>query len=978
MSHSEKPVVPKNSVDSSKNSLEDFMQYFLQELSQQEWTTELDKESIIKILLHNSRAEFIDFLNRHQNKVGATALAEAVHFHNEKMIDFCLENMNQKMLTTKDQYGNHAIYEASKSQGNIALLKALLKTNKMLPFLRSTKTLDDILFQSPLDVAIKYKNDDAIKVLAPLYNKHLPDSYEEIPGYGAPDIQQRTLDSHLKAAWKLIRAQEPEAYHIDAVEDIIGPGGNCQGWSFLKQIYEGQDKEEQFYEMIKFLSIWDETDGLDNFKDDKKFSLLKAVYETPRHFFEEVIGHLSLAQASTKQIKQKDLGIDQDKQLQIYSMLTSGSRRLDEHFLPTPQDSSSPEAVIQWLSTLANYPNTKCDISLKGKKFNHKVHISVEADGQLRLYDPNYADERVSKKTHSPEVIYQLLNHSSNIMGFKELKFESKLYNHSDINKEKLSAKQILNDFLSEAKKSKDFDINQNFGWSQEPLVIQCAKLGDVDGFRELINLGADVNITHKNYLTGEMNVLICAIEQDRYEMVSYLLSEHPELAYRQFSVSLGQIQNALTYAINENIMEAVRLLIDKGPDSLASEVITKGWYEGHNALTYALLRNNIEAVKMILEKQPESANHTITNRNNKGFTALTYAIKNNQADAIRFLLESNYNLAYDTIYVETDKGHNALTYAIKHKKSDAIRFLLESNPKLAYEIICTGNDKGHNALTYAIKTGNQEAIDIILEKSPELSMEIAHNPNSDFIQAEHNDYSDLILGDDNGFSGPDDFILDDANSLSGPDDLILDDNNGFSGPDDFILGDANSFSGAENYSIRGNRVDSNEHNGHANTLKQEEERKVEINSDAHLGHNALTYAILNNQYETVAKILEKTPELALKKVLVGGCGELNALEYAELSKTSKNIGLIELVRRSVEQENASRTLTEPFSHSKQQSQKRKTLTFGLKAAQPILDRQSSGNLDRQAPTIAASYSISNSNETKAQKIQEKKNNRKK
>lgn len=171
---------------------------------------------------------------------------------------------------------------------------------------------------------------------------------------------------------------------------------------------------------------------------------------------------------------------------------------------------------------------------------------------------------------------------------------------------------------------------------------------------------------------------LIYAIDKNLIEIVKILMD-------KEFSVNTSQYMfdsNPLSYAIFRERPEIVKLFVDNG-------YIDKYSLNKVDLMQAAIYRNNVEIAKQLMCDEA-------CDQDNKGRNAITYAVINNKPDIVKLLVENDYNKNYfmnkTALMCAAELGYTDIVeLLIPHEKGQ-----MHKNGKTAFNF---ADEKGHKKI---------------------------------------------------------------------------------------------------------------------------------------------------------------------------------------------------------------------------------------------------------------------------------------
>ncbi len=268
----------------------------------------------------------------------------------------------------------------------------------------------DYQFETPVDIALKYKKIDIIRILENKPDLSLEEA-KKIPGYGVKedvDYSQNMLNNklitflnqrskiELKEAQKHQKSKETkDQQEIETRELFVNKEGNCNGWAFLDQYYIGLDSEDEFYDILKCISRWDPVKQpepydvmLSDIKDispkiaTKYRTLGKLLSLTVNDLVWFQQAELLASQTTLKQherIKQWEAIKRRDEKIELKEIFSLKNPNFEE------------VGIKEMLEFARRWPNSWIDIGIRGKSDNkgHAISVYVTSTGKFKFYDSN-------------------------------------------------------------------------------------------------------------------------------------------------------------------------------------------------------------------------------------------------------------------------------------------------------------------------------------------------------------------------------------------------------------------------------------------------------------------------------------------------------------------------------------------------------------------------------------------------------------
>jgi ankyrin repeat protein len=170
-------------------------------------------------------------------------------------------------------------------------------------------------------------------------------------------------------------------------------------------------------------------------------------------------------------------------------------------------------------------------------------------------------------------------------------------------------------------------------------------------------------------------------------------------------------LQKALHKASAGGSAEAVRLLVERAPDSAAALVACDK--HGNTPLHTACQSGNVEAVKALAELGSSAT------ANNDGFSPFHLAVRSGHAEAVQLLFDRSPGSAA-SLAAKDERGWTLLHEAAISGHAASIQLLFDLAPAVAAASLQARASNGFRPLQFAAKAGHAEAIHALLEQAPD------------------------------------------------------------------------------------------------------------------------------------------------------------------------------------------------------------------------------------------------------------------
>jgi ankyrin repeat protein len=333
-----------------------------------------DGYSAFHLAVYQKNKDFIQYLLtiganiNSTNKYGETALHLAIEGGNLDIIAMLIDAKADLLIT--NQYGDTPLHVAI-NLGNIEAIKLLIanKVNKEFPNKEGLTPLQEYLrTPNPQPLIIEALGYDPKQILAADKPK--------------PNIDQNRLNH------KLVEYSTKNGFDPPLLDDK----GNCSGWAMLFPYYVSINREEEFYDMLYYISNWDgNTESLKNdtgLSDSlKSYADGRVKYKNGTELFEQIISNLSLFQIT----KVSDIvtGITQINRQAQWDLITNHETDFNVLF-GMKSDGYTLKSIKDYLDIAKNHPGLTLDFGIYDNESGHAISLYVTEEGKFKFYDSNF------------------------------------------------------------------------------------------------------------------------------------------------------------------------------------------------------------------------------------------------------------------------------------------------------------------------------------------------------------------------------------------------------------------------------------------------------------------------------------------------------------------------------------------------------------------------------------------------------------
>lgn len=587
----------------------------------------------------------------------------------EYILDYAAKNADNPVndvLVTNDE-GMNALHIAIEN-ANIPVIETLLKNNLFAANLEKR----DLYGRTALDIAIELQLDEVITLL----NRNIVPGHQLNYGVVLADLSQDVLNKKL-AHYLKIKGRDSSK--------IIQPGGNCNGWSFIYQIFVTLGIEDEFYALQNFLEEWDEK--VESLQDNNLSPILREKYKNPEDIMEYLIYLLVFFQSSAEAVKELNLGYAQGDRVEQYNFIKDAIKgREIRNIFTIPSHTSNREQLIEMLKYFSQWKGLVVDIG--GGK--HNTSLSITPDGKFKYFDPNLKN-KIPPFDSAEELADHIIKFKYKSLGKLEadgtFKINYGAYKFYDKPEDVPVAETM------ESKNESFYTAKSAYGFTPLHLAILANDQEKIETFLAQSYGKRDL------FGATPLKWAVCMMNTST---IDNLIQLGINIDDEDF-----QGKTALIIAIEINKPKMIQYLLDRKAD------VNKPNKEGTTPFIYSAKNDHIQAIQL-LKAHPQI---NVNAQDNSGGSALIYAVLNNYKHVVNSLLED------DRVNVDLAdyNGDTPLMHAVKEGNEALVEILLEKNadPNLA-------NREKITPLMYAALTGNIKMVKLILDKKPDLNKQDA------------------------------------------------------------------------------------------------------------------------------------------------------------------------------------------------------------------------------------------------------------
>ncbi len=537
--------------------------------------------------------------------------------------------------------------------------------------------IKDFEFESPVDIAFREKLTAVLQVLLKEQNL-TADQIKKHPSYGKIESVSYAQNHINENLITFLRSYG----NIEKEQPIfVGKDGNCNGWAFLFQYYLALDSEEEFWDILKCISLWDpkKSEPYDVLlKDIKGISpKLAEKYRSLGKLMFYTINDLVWFQHG--RALSSETGLQQEKRVVQWEAIKRPDEKIQlKNIFNIKAPSIEKNEIQTMLDYAKRWPGSWIDIGIYAKADIHQIEghaisIYVTPSGKFKFYDSN-------RKKRLPEIA------SSNIVSnfiMSALRKESVISNFNlyrfypaDENVPEIVAPSI-------AVEPDHYKTNNG-----KDLLIFAAMSGEIDLVKNLLNEGAIEFLINNDEKVFYHLSRLAIFKDDAYlkslctkygmEFTPKIYQDTARRALAQGEVKAligilqsGELKAGTIDSRNEDDLAALHLAVYKNDRESVNDLLRLGANKelrydhetplfqaarlGHKAIAKTLIRNQAN-----IDFQKEGV------MDDAGFTPLHIAIQGGHTMLVKLLLLSGANTT-----LKDNKGRTAfeITPLNNHKE---------------------------------------------------------------------------------------------------------------------------------------------------------------------------------------------------------------------------------------------------------------------------------------------------------------------
>ncbi|MGE3319901.1 MAG: ankyrin repeat domain-containing protein [Candidatus Berkiella sp.] len=497
----------------------------------------------------------------------------------------------------------------------------------------------DLYGRTVVDLAVDSNFEEGIQLLEEMGYVVSPQDRKAVI-----DLSQDNIDK------KLIKYLDDKGI---SGSSIVDEEGNCNGWSFLYQIYVTSGREDEFYDVLEVVANWDEDN--DSLQNSDLPDSLKSKYKNKEDLFEQIINDLAIYHHDTVAAKELNLGWRQESRLQQYELTKDPKVGRELRKLSHLEGGNvTRDQLVEMIRFFARWPGTSIDIG----GGQHATSLFITPEGQFKYFDPNLRN-RIATVSTPEEVADLIIKYKYEVLGKSTLDIELTAY--------KFYEKGAVIPQIE--KPTGEFDVS-NSANQLSPLHVAVLE-NDMDKVKALLAMpNTDVNAKDARGNTP----LHLALLNKNNELAGEIL-EHNQ-------VDLNSENNVaarpLTIAIYNNDFPLVEKLIKSGKIDYAQDkgLLFVAVGSGNSQILEALLKSagshfnpnetfgddtpfmraankgNVNFVRMLLKEYGTQID--LDGRDFTGETSLMSAARRGDSEMVKLLVEAGANIQLKSIANQT------------------------------------------------------------------------------------------------------------------------------------------------------------------------------------------------------------------------------------------------------------------------------------------------------------------------------------
>jgi ankyrin repeat protein len=229
--------------------------------------------------------------------------------------------------------------------------------------------------------------------------------------------------------------------------------------------------------------------------------------------------------------------------------------------------------------------------------------------------------------------------------------------------------------------------------------LFKCIRNHEWDKLKSTINKYETLNLNMID--SNQNNLIMYAVKYNKPDIVKLLIEKKCN-----YDVVDYFNRSILYEAIISDYYDIIKVLLDYSLENIGFNIVDIKDNNGQIALHYAIKNNKLEIVRLLIKH-----GSNVNAYNNDGYNSLHLAIRKKNLDIVKLILENN-------IYInaKTDKGDTALHMSLNYQTNDITHLLLKNKADVN---ICDDSNY-YSPLHYAVAWNNYKIIDDLFEYGAE------------------------------------------------------------------------------------------------------------------------------------------------------------------------------------------------------------------------------------------------------------------